>query len=170
MDRYEYPHFLPGAFMTTKYGPVSIHQNGKPVKEVAATPTPIESDSTRVAHALENLRLSMHIERFESLERLADEVKCIMRLPEYGWELKHNATCEMRIGQTHGAAVVQAKRIPLDFDDGHDTQMEVEYFLGEESLAKILVPITFPQAVSSLRDESGNLSAEHDSGSKIENG
>ncbi len=128
----------------TKYGPVSIHQNGKPVKQLTATPTPVVSAASRIAHSLENVRLSMHIQRFESQERLSADIECIIRFPEYGHELRHITPCEMRVGQTHGAAVVQATCICVDFDDAHDTQLEVEYLLGEESLAKKSIPIKFP--------------------------
>ncbi len=128
----------------TKYGPVTIHQNGVAAKELKATPTPVVATASHIAHSLENVRLSMHLERFESQERLSVDVKCITRFPEYGYELKHNAPCEMRVGQTHGAAVVQATCICVDFEDAHDTQMEVEYMLGEESLAVISIPIKFP--------------------------
>ncbi|HMW93235.1 MAG TPA: hypothetical protein PKE54_24615 [Candidatus Obscuribacter sp.] len=128
----------------TKYGPVTIHQNGIAAKQLAATPTPVVALSSRIAHSLENVRLSMHLERFESVERLSVDIKCITRFPEYGYELKHNAPCEMRIGQTHGAAVVQATCICVDFHDAHDTLMEVEYLLDDESLAKMSIPIKFP--------------------------
>jgi hypothetical protein len=130
----------------TKYGPVTIHQNGTAVKQLAATPTPIVSKSSRIAHSLENVRLSLHLERFESKERLSAEIKCITRFPEFGYELKHNAPCEMRAGQTHGAAVVQATCICVDFENAHDTLMEVEYLLGEESLEKMTIQIKFPAA------------------------
>jgi hypothetical protein len=129
-----------------KYGPVSIHQNGTAVKQLAATPTPVVSASSRLAHSLENVRLSMHIERFESQERLSADIVCITRFPEYGYELKHVTPCEMRVGQTHGAAVVQATYICVDFEDAHDTLMEVEYLLGEESLATTSIPVKFPVA------------------------
>jgi hypothetical protein len=127
-----------------KYGPVTVHQNGTAVKQLAATPTPIVSKSSRIAHSLENVRLSMHLERFESPERLSAEIKCITRFPEFGYELKHNAPCEMRVGQTHGAAVVQATCICVDFENARDTTMEVEYMLGDESLTIMTIPIKFP--------------------------
>lgn len=126
------------------YGPLTIHQNGKPVKELQATPTPVVSKSSRIAHSLENVRLSLHLERFESVERLSSDLTCITRFPEYGYEVKHKAPCEMRIGQTHGAAVVQATCICVDFEDAHSTKMEVEYLQGEESLATMSVTIKFP--------------------------
>ncbi len=129
----------------TNYGPLTIHQNGKPVKQLAATPTPVVAASSRIAHSLENVRLSLHVERFESQDRYSTDITCITRFPEYGYELKHRAPCEMRVGQTHGAAVVQATCICVDFEDAHSTLMEVEYLLGEESLAVISVPIKFPE-------------------------
>lgn len=138
-----------------KFGPVAIHQNGKPVKKLAATPTPLVAASSHIAHSLENVRLSMHLERFESSERLSDDIKCILRFPEYGVELKHDAPCEMRVGQTHGAAVVPATCICVDFENAHDTVMEVEYLLGEESLAKISIPIKFPQTAELSHAEPG---------------
>lgn len=128
----------------TNYGPLTIHQNGKAVKQILATPTPVVSKSSRIAHSLENVRLSLHIERFESAERYSSDIVCIMRFPEYGYELKQSTPCEMRIGQTHGTAVVQATCICVDFEDAHSTTMEVEYTLGEESLSKIEVAIKFP--------------------------
>lgn len=127
-----------------KYGPLTIHQNGKPVKTLMATPTPVVSATPRIAHSLENVRLSLHVERFESQERYSSDITCIIRFPEYGYETKHGAPCEMRAGQTHGAAIVQATCICVDFDEAHNTQMEVEYSFNEESLAVITVPIKFP--------------------------
>jgi hypothetical protein len=132
---------------TTKYGPLTIHQNGQVVKSLQATPTPVVSSSSRIAHSLENVRLSLHLERFESPERFSADIQCIFRFPEYGYELKQNTPCEMRAGQTHGAAVVQATCICVDFEDAHDTVMEVEYLMGEESLDKQLVNIKFPSTV-----------------------
>jgi hypothetical protein len=129
----------------TKYGPLTIHQNGTAVKSLAATPTPVVAKSSRIAHSLENVRLSLHVERFESQERYSTTITCITRFPEYGYELKHKAPCEMRAGQTHGAAIVQATCICVDFEDAHNTSMEVEYLIGEESLAKIAVPVKFPE-------------------------
>lgn len=128
----------------TNYGPLTIHQNGKLVKHVVATPTPVVSKSSRVAHSLENVRLSLHIERTESAERYSSNIVCIMRFPEYGYELKQNTPCEMRIGQTHGTAVVPATCICVDFEDAHSTTMELEYLLDDESLARIEVAIKFP--------------------------
>jgi hypothetical protein len=130
----------------TKFGPITVHQTGTMTKELAATPTPIVSSHGHFAHSLENVRLSMHVERFESAERFSADFKCITRFPDFGYELKHNAPCEMRVGQTHGAAVVQATCICVDFENACDTHMEVEYLLEEESLDKLLVPIKFPRA------------------------
>mgnify|MGYP007037737049 CR=1 FL=1 len=127
-----------------KYGPLTIHQNAKAVKVLMATPTPVIGASSHIAHSLENVRLSLHVERFESQERFSEDIICITRFPEYGYELKHSAPCEMRVGQTHAAAVVQSTCICVDFEDFHDTTMEVEYSRGEESLAVIAVSIKFP--------------------------
>lgn len=132
--------------METKYGPIAIHQNGIATKQLSATPTPVLAKQSRIAHSLENVRLSMHVERFESQEKHADEIFCIIRFPEYGYELKHLTPCVMRAGQTHGAAVVPATCICVDFEDAHDTEMEVEYSLGEEFLAKTTIPVRFPSA------------------------
>jgi hypothetical protein len=130
----------------TKYGPLTIHQNGVAVDYLSATPTPVVAAKSRIAHSLENVRLSLHIERFESQERYSVALTCIMRFPEYGYELKHSAPCEMRAGQLHGAAAVPATCIGVDFESAHDTVMEIEYSLGEESLAKMSIPVRFPQA------------------------
>jgi hypothetical protein len=127
-----------------KYGPVTIVQNGRPAKHLEATPTPVVAASSRIAHSLENVRLSLHVERFESQERFSSDITVIMRFPEYGYELKNNAPCEMRTGQTHGAAIVQATCICVDFENAHSTLMDIEYSLGDESLATISVPVKFP--------------------------
>jgi hypothetical protein len=141
----------------TKYGPLTIHQSGKPVKVLMATPTPVIGASSHIAHSLENVRLSLHVERFESVERFSEEITCITRFPEYGYELKHSAPCEMRVGQTHAAAVVQSTCICVDFENAHNTVMEVEYSLTGESLAIVSVPIKFPCA---LDDEEADLSEQ----------
>lgn len=130
---------------TIKYGPLTILQNGKVVKELRATPTPVVSASTRVAHSLENVRLSLHLERFRSMDPYRADIICITRFPEYGYECKHDAPCDMRVGQTHGAAVVQATCICVDFHDAHDTTMEIEFTADGESLDKAVVNIQFPQ-------------------------
>jgi hypothetical protein len=54
----------------------------------------------------------------------------------------------MRAGQSHGAAVAQSTCICVDFEDAHDTQMEVEFMMGEESLDKTMVKIEFPKVIS----------------------
>ena len=99
---------------TTKYGPVTIHQSGVIAKELQATPV---KDKEK-AFALANVRISMHLERFDSTEKLSVEMLCVTRFPEFSHELKHKAPCEMRAGQTHGAAVVQATAISVDFEKG----------------------------------------------------
>jgi len=131
----------------TKYGPLTIHQNAKAVKVLMATPTPVIAAASHIAYSLENVRLSLHVERFESQERFSEDITCITRFPEYGYELKHHAPCEMRVGQTHAAAVVQSTCICVDFENPHNTVLEVEYLRGEESLAIVSVPIKFPSAL-----------------------
>jgi hypothetical protein len=126
---------------TTKYGPITIHQNGVIAKELAATAVKDKAN----AFVLANVRISMHLERYESTEKLSVETVCVTRFPDFAHEQKHNAPCEMRAGQTHGAAVVLATSIPVDFENGHDTTMEVEYFLGEESLCTTSIPLKFPE-------------------------
>ena len=71
-----------------KYGPLTIHQNGQVVKTFLATPTPVVGRSPHVAHSLENVRLSLHVERFGAKERYSVDITCIIRFPEYGYELK----------------------------------------------------------------------------------
>lgn len=127
-----------------KYGPLTIHQNGQIVKTFHATPTPVVGRATHVAHSLENVRLSLHVERFDSQERYSADMICIIRFPEYGYELKQATPCEMRAGQTHGAAVVQVTCICVDFQNPHDTVMEVEYLMDDVSLDKQTVNIKFP--------------------------
>ncbi|HEY9791489.1 MAG TPA: hypothetical protein V6D22_13895 [Candidatus Obscuribacterales bacterium] len=90
----------------TKYGPLSIHQNGVAVKHLAATPTPLIGRQSHLVHSLENVRLSLHVERFDPTERLSSDITCITRFPEYGYESKFLTPCDMRAGQTHGTAVV----------------------------------------------------------------
>lgn len=128
----------------TKYGPITIHQNGVPAKQLAATPTPLIGRASHLAHSLENVRLSLHVERFDATERLSSDIICITRFPEYGFEIKHLAPCDMRVGQTHGAAVVQATCMCIDFENAHDTVMELEYSLGSESLAAASIAVKFP--------------------------
>ena len=128
----------------TRYGPLSIHQNGIAVKHLTATPTPLIGRESHLAYALENVRLSLHVERFDATERLSSDIICITRFPEYGYESKHLAPCEMRVGQTHGTAVVQSTCMCMDFENVHDTVLEVEYSLGEESISLQSIPIKFP--------------------------
>lgn len=144
----------PQESFTTKYGPVTIHQSGVIAKELAATPVKDKENN----FVLANVRLSMHLERFASEEKLSVDILCITRFPEFSYEVKHNAPCEMRAGQTHGAAVVQATSISVDFENGHDTTMEVEYLLGEESLCTMSIPIKFPEG-SAQAERSAQLSA-----------
>jgi hypothetical protein len=129
---------------TIKYGPLTIHQNGQIVKTFLATPTPVVGREPHVAHSLENVRLSLHLERFESKDRYSADVVCIIRFPEYGYEVKQNTPCEMRAGQTHGAFVVPVTCICVDFQDPHETMMEVEYLMNGESLDKQTVVVKFP--------------------------
>ena len=135
----------------TKYGPLSIHQNGIAVKHLAPTPTPLIGRESHLVHSLENVRLSLHVERFDATERLSSDITCITRFPEYGYESKHLTPCEMRVGQTHGTAVVQATCMCMDFENAHDTVLEVEYSLGEESIWLVSIPVKFP--VASSEDE-----------------
>lgn len=128
----------------TKYGPLSVHQNGIAVKQLAATPTPLFGKASHLAHSLENVRLSLHVERFDATERLSSDIVCITRFPEYGFEFKHLAPCEMRVGQTHGTAVVQATCMCIDFENARDTFMEIEYSLGQESISLVTIPVKFP--------------------------
>lgn len=144
----------PQESFTTKYGPVTIHQNGVLAKELAATPVKDKGDS----FALANVRLSMHIERYAAEEQLSVETLCVLRFPDFGSEIKHSAPCEMRAGQSHGAAVVKATNISVDFENGHDTTMEVEYFLGDESLCTTSIQIKFPEG-SAQAERSAQMSA-----------
>lgn len=128
----------------TRYGPLSIHQNGIAVKFLTATLTPLIGRESHLAHSLENVRLSLHVERFDATERLSSDIICIVRFPEYGYEIKHLTPCEMRVGQTHGTAVVQSTCMCMDFENAHDTTLEVEYSLGEESISLVSIPIVFP--------------------------
>ena len=130
----------------TRYGPLSIHQNGIAVKHLSATPTPLIGRQSHVAHSLENVRLSLHVERFDATDRLSSNIICITRFPEYGYEIKHLTPCDMRVGQTHGTAVVQATCMCMDFENAHDTVLEVEYSLGEDSISLVQIPIKFPVA------------------------
>ncbi len=128
----------------TKYGPLSIHQNGIAVKHLTATLAPLIGRESHFAYSLENVRLSLHVERFDATERLSSDIICITRFPEYGYEIKHITPCEMRVGQTHGTAVVQSTCMCIDFENAHDTFLEVEYSLGEESISLVPIPIKFP--------------------------
>lgn len=135
----------------TRYGPLSIHQNGIAVKVLTATPTPVIGRQSHLAYSLENVRLSLHVERFDATERLSSDITCITRFPEYGYEIKHLTPCEMRVGQTHGTAVVQSSCMCMDFENAQDTFLEVEYSLGDESISLVTIPIKYP--VASAEDE-----------------
>jgi hypothetical protein len=128
----------------TRYGPLSIHQNGIAVKYLTATPRPLIGKESYPVHTVENVRLSLHVERFDATDRLSSDITCITRFPEFGYENKHQAPCEMRAGQTHGTAVVQTTSMCMDFDNAHDTVLEVEYSFGEESISLVSIPIKFP--------------------------
>lgn len=128
----------------TRYGPLSIHQNGVAVKHLAATSTPVIGRESHLAHVLENVRLSLHVERFDATERLSSDIVCITRFPEYGYESKHLTPCEMRVGQTHGTAVVQSNCMCIDFENVRDTVLEVEYSFGGESISLVSIPVKFP--------------------------
>ena len=128
----------------TRYGPLTIHQNGIAVKHLTATPTPLIGKESCLAHSLENVRLSLHVERFDATERLSSDISCITRFPEYGYESKHLTPCEMRVGQTHGTAVVQSTCLCMNFESAHDTVFEVEYSLGDESISLVSIPVKFP--------------------------
>lgn len=135
----------------TRYGPLTIHQNGIAVKTLMATPTPLIGKQSHLAYSLENVRLSLHVERFDATERLSSDIICVTRFPEYGFESKHLTPCEMRVGQTHGTAVVQSTCMCMDFENMHDTVLEVEYSLGDESISLVTIPVKFP--VASPEDE-----------------
>lgn len=137
----------------TKFGPLSIHQNGIAVKHLTATLTPLIGRESHLAHSLENVRLSLHVERFDATERLSADIICITRFPEYGYEIKHVTPCEMRVGQTHGTAVVQSTCMCIDFENAHDTVLEVEYWLGEESISLVSIPIKFPALAAEDSDQ-----------------
>ena len=128
----------------TRYGPLSIHQNGIAVKQLAATLAPLIGRESHLVYSLENVRLSLHVERFDATERLSSDITCITRFPEYGYESKHLTPCEMRVGQTHGTAVVQSTCMCMDFENPHDTVLEVEYSLGGESISLVQIPVKFP--------------------------
>lgn len=126
-------------YFDTKYGGVTIHQKGIAAKQLTITPTD-------AACALENVRLSMHVERYEAVEPFLEDIECITRFPEFDREFKHEAPCRMRIGQTHGCAAVPSTTIPLDFENVRDTMMEIEYKRGEESLATHTIQVKFCEA------------------------
>ena len=132
------------------YGPLTIHQNGKVVKHLMATPAPVAGASSRIAHSLDNVRLSMHVQRFEANDPYSADMTCTIRFREYGYELRHNAPCEMRAGQMHGSAIVQVTCISVDFENAHNTSIEVEYSSGDTSLAKMSVPLRFPAAALNI--------------------
>ena len=132
-------------YFDTKYGPLSTHQKGAAAKELAATPTPaVASAKVTGTHSLENVRLSLHLERYEAVEAFMEDIKCILRFPEFEFEINLDAPCAMRVGQLHGAAVVPATRLCMDFKNGRDTVMEVEFMLGDKSVAKYSIPVKFP--------------------------
>lgn len=130
-----------------KFGPLTIHQNGHVVKRLRATPKPLLHAPGGIGHSLENVRLSLHLERFECNERFSAAIQCIIRFPEFGYELNRETPCEMRAGQAHGAALLQTMCLSVDFEHAHDTVMEVEYFMGSESLEKHSVNIRFPAQI-----------------------
>lgn len=131
-------------YFDIKYGPLTIHQNGVIVKELAVTPLS-SSNGNGSTHRLENMRLSLHLERFQAIEPFLEEVKCTISFPELGYALSQDAPCLMKVGYTHGSSVVSAQPIMLSLENSRDTVMEVEYFLGESSLTKLTIPVKVPE-------------------------
>ena len=126
-------------YFDTKYGPLTINQKGANVKELNATLAPVENK-----HVLENVRVSLHLERYEGLEPFLEKLKCKVTLPEFGYELNYDAHGAMKLGFTHGTAVVAIERIVLDSSDIKDTVMDIEFFLDDNSVTKITLPVKVP--------------------------
>jgi hypothetical protein len=137
MDRDK--RFYPTGVFMTKYGPITIHQNGKFIKHLAAIPVGKSS-----SYVLENVRLSCHLERAESQEKLEVETRCVVRFPGHEGDQTFKAPCEIRVGHIHGSAVVPSTRIEVNFEAAEETTMEVEFYVGEESVAKWAMPVDFP--------------------------
>lgn len=125
-------------YFDTKYGPLNIHHQGKAVRELFPVPLLNTKGAT---HCLENLRLSLHLERFEGNEPFLEDIKCVIRFPDLELEIRHDAPGAMRIGFTHGCAVVMIDKICLNLSDKKETAMLVEYFLAETSLTQISIPV-----------------------------
>ncbi len=125
-------------YFDTKYGPLTIHQNGVAVKELTAKPV---LDKPHCTHVVEKMRLSLHLERFQGIEPFLEEIKCVINFPEVNSPSSHDAHCQMRVGFTHGAAVVNAEPIFLNLANVTEPVMEVEYFLAEKSVIKLAIPV-----------------------------
>lgn len=128
-------------YFDTKYGPLTIFQKGTAVKELAAQPVSGQENENGGTHMLDSLRISLHLERFQGIEPFLEEIKCIISISEGDYKLGHDAHCQMRVGITHGSAVVCTQPIFLKFANTGDPVMEIEYFLGENSVTKLSVPI-----------------------------
>lgn len=132
-------------YFDTKYGPLHIVQNGKAVKELTVTKN---EKANGPVYALDNFRLSLHLERFQGIEPFLESLQCKMRLPEFNYEISFDAACSMKVGFTHGASVITGEHVPLDIANLHSTEMELEYFLGDTSQAKVSVPVAVPEQVN----------------------
>ena len=128
-------------YFDTKYGPLTIFQKGAPVKEISAQPVPENKKENGGTHMLESMRISLHLERFQGIDPFLEEIKCTISIPEIGYKLTHESPCQMRIGITHGAAVVSTETLFLDFENTNDKVMELEFYLGETQVIKQGVPI-----------------------------
>lgn len=122
-------------YFDTKYGPVSIHQGGAFAKELAVT------ESNANLQSVENIRVSLHLERFEGLVPFSEELECVANFPELGLQVKHQVLCQMRVGQTHGAAAFQTTYVCVDMTSASQSVVEFEFFQGEKSLIKTALPL-----------------------------
>lgn len=123
-------------YFDTKYGPVAVHQNGSFAKELSVSPSKTDEE-----YSIENVRISLHLERFEALIPFTEELECVARFPASEYTVRHPLLCQMRIGQTHGAAAFQTSYIAVAMQAASDSVVEIEFVQAEKSLWKMTLPL-----------------------------
>lgn len=148
-------------YFDTKYGPLSVHQNGNFAKELyvtCSTEGETAVDPPVDVYAIKNLRFSLHLERFEALVPFTEEIECIVSFPASERTVKHPLLCQMKIGQTHGAAAFQTSYLDVDMNTTRDSVVEIEFLQAEKSLLKMSLPLRLP---SDRFDPNANFSEIH---------
>ena len=129
-------------YFDTKYGPVSIHQNGGLAKELSISQG--DASASPGLSTIGNVRVSLHLERFAGVDPFFQEIECVASIPECDVQVRHQVTCNMKAGQTHGASAFQSTYVGVDMKGLSNTVMEFEFFQGETSLMKVALPLKIP--------------------------